>query len=103
MAEAVTNAQRYADASTIFIRVKTDANSLRVEVDDDGAGGASMKGGSGLQGLSDRVDAVGGSFSLRTEPGRGTHIEAVIPAARMESRAGSTASLSDRPVVADAS
>jgi signal transduction histidine kinase len=103
VAEAVTNAQRYADASTIFIRVKTDANSLRVEVDDDGAGGASMKGGSGLQGLSDRVDAVGGSFSLRTEPGRGTHIEAVIPAARMESRTDSTASLSDRPVVADAS
>ena len=80
VAEAVTNAERYADASTIYIRVSADADSLRVEVDDDGVGGASMNGGSGLQGLSDRVDAVGGSFSLRTAPGQGTHIKAVIPA-----------------------
>ena len=79
VAEAVTNAQRYADASTIRIRVRTGQSSLRVDVSDDGNGGGWMAEGSGLEGLSDRVEAVGGRFAIRALPGVGTHIDAVLP------------------------
>jgi signal transduction histidine kinase len=82
VAEAVTNAQRYADATAVLIRVTARPDALHVQIDDDGVGGARMNGGSGLQGLYDRVDAVGGRFSLSTRPGHGTHIEALIPAAQ---------------------
>ena len=81
VAEAVTNAQRYAEASALVIRVSTRRRALLVEVSDDGVGGARMTPGSGLQGLCDRVEAIGGTFSLRSPPGHGTHIEALIPAA----------------------
>jgi signal transduction histidine kinase len=80
VAEAVTNAQRYAHASTIRIRATVAPKALRVSVDDDGVGGAHMSIGSGLQGLCDRVEAVGGTFRLLTTPGRGTRVEALIPA-----------------------
>jgi signal transduction histidine kinase len=79
VAEAVTNAQRYADASRIRIRVSVGGSALRVEVSDDGNGGARMAKGSGLEGLCDRVEAVGGRFALRALPGIGTHIAAVLP------------------------
>jgi signal transduction histidine kinase len=81
VAEAVTNAQRYAHASGIRIRVSVRGSALRVEVSDDGNGGARMAEGSGLEGLCDRVEAVGGRFALRALPGIGTHISAVLPAA----------------------
>jgi signal transduction histidine kinase len=80
VAEAVTNAQRYADASTIRIRVSAGPSSLRVDVSDDGNGGVWMAEGSGLEGLCDRVEAVGGTFAVRARPGVGTHIDAVLPA-----------------------
>jgi len=79
VAEAVTNAARHAGASTIRISVSDADDALHVVVEDDGRGGATMDGGTGLQGLSDRVEAVGGTFSLDTAYGRGTRIDAVIP------------------------
>jgi signal transduction histidine kinase len=53
---------------------------LAVVVDDDGVGGAAERPGSGLQGLRDRVEALGGSFSVTSPPGEGTRVSAAIPA-----------------------
>jgi PAS domain S-box-containing protein len=78
IAEAVTNAQRYARASSIWIDVDAANHGLHVEVGDDGAGGAVESTGSGLQGLRDRVEATGGTFALKSAPGRGTRVAAVI-------------------------
>ena len=60
VAEALTNAQRHARATAITIRVIESGRYLRIEVGDDGVGGADERTGSGLQGLRDRVEAVGG-------------------------------------------
>jgi len=79
--EAVTNAERYAKASTIRVRAHLSEASLTVEVEDDGTGGAFERNDRGLQGLRDRVEATGGRFALESEPGRGTRIEAEIPRA----------------------
>jgi signal transduction histidine kinase len=79
VAEAVTNAQKHAHASAITVRVGPRHDVLRVEVADDGVGGAFESDGSGLQGLRDRVEALGGTFAV--ESGRdGTRITARIPA-----------------------
>ena len=77
--EAVTNAQRHANASRIRIGVAARPPMLHVTVEDDGVGGAVINGGSGLQGLVDRVEAVGGTFGLQTAPWGGTRVEASIP------------------------
>jgi signal transduction histidine kinase len=82
VAEAVTNAQRYARASSIWVRVDTAGGGLRVEVGDDGVGGAAERNGSGLQGLRDRVEATGGTFDVESAPGCGTRVVAVIAVAR---------------------
>jgi signal transduction histidine kinase len=78
-AEAVTNAQRYARATVIRVRAVVVGSELRVEVTDDGAGGAIESPGSGLEGLRDRVEALGGAFEVESPPGRGTRIEVRIP------------------------
>ena len=52
---------------------------LRVEVADDGVGGASLASGSGLRGLSERVEALGGSLTIQSPVGKGTRIIARIP------------------------
>jgi signal transduction histidine kinase len=80
VAEAVTNAQRYARASTIRIRADVVGNDLCVEVLDDGVGGA-VESGAGLQGLRDRVEAAGGTFRVASIQGWGTRIAAAIPIA----------------------
>jgi signal transduction histidine kinase len=77
-AEAVTNAQKHSRASSIRVRGTAGARSLRIEIADDGVGGAAAAG-SGLQGLHDRVEAAGGTFTVESPPGRGTRIVAVIP------------------------
>ncbi|HET7759216.1 MAG TPA: MASE1 domain-containing protein [Gaiellaceae bacterium] len=78
IAEAVTNAQRHARANAIAIRARRVGPSLRIEVEDDGIGEAREEG-SGLQGLRDRVEAAGGSFSVESPPHHGTLVAAVIP------------------------
>jgi signal transduction histidine kinase len=79
VAESVTNAQKHARASAITVRVGLRHQLLRVEVADDGVGGARETDGSGLQGLRDRVEGIGGSFRVDSGP-RGTRITARIPA-----------------------
>ena len=80
VAEALTNAQRHARAKTITIRIiESGGYLLRIEVGDDGVGGAGERFGSGLQGLRDRVEAVGGVLRVASSLGRGTLIRADIP------------------------
>jgi signal transduction histidine kinase len=78
VAEAVTNAQRYSRAREISIRVGKRGRSLQIEVVDDGIGGADVHG-SGLQGLSDRVEAIGGSLDILSGSAHGTWVRAAIP------------------------
>jgi signal transduction histidine kinase len=78
-AEALTNVQRYAGASSATVTVRCSDGLARVEVVDDGKGGASMNDGSGLRGLADRVEALGGRFELVSLPGSGTTVRAIIP------------------------
>jgi len=82
VAEALTNAQRHAHAKQITIRVLELGRNLRIEVGDDGVGGANERHGSGLQGLRDRVEAVGGVLRIASTPGRGTLVRADIPLTR---------------------
>ena len=78
VAEALTNIARHADASTATLAARRDDGCLAVTVSDDGSGGADASG-SGLLGLRDRVEAIGGSLSVTSPPGDGTTIEAVLP------------------------
>ena len=68
-AEALTNAAKHAHASTVDILVDEAGGTLTVQVRDDGAGGADATRGSGLTGLRDRVEAVGGSMTLDSAAG----------------------------------
>jgi len=79
IAEAVANAQKHARASVIRLSIRTRGSTVLVEVADDGAGGASETPGSGLQGLRERVEAVGGTLAVDSPAGRGTRIIAAIP------------------------
>jgi signal transduction histidine kinase len=78
--EAITNAQRYARPSAIRISAQRTSSRLYLQVADDGVGGAVERPGRGLQGLRDRVEAIGGSFTLESAAGRGTRVAAEIPA-----------------------
>lgn len=80
--EAVANAHRYAHASRIMVRARHRVSTLTVEVQDDGIGGAVELAARGLQGLRDRVEAVGGRFSFESLPDHGTRVVAEIPAGR---------------------
>jgi signal transduction histidine kinase len=80
-AEAVTNAAKYANATSIVVRVARTAGEMRIRIEDDGCGGAAPRPGSGLSGLLDRVAAVGGALELQSPVGRGTTVEAVLPCA----------------------
>jgi signal transduction histidine kinase len=81
VAEALTNIARYAGDTTASIVIAHDGSTLSVEVHDEGPGGAVATRGSGLQGLGDRVAAVGGTFVAESPPGAGTTIRAAIPCA----------------------
>ncbi|MCI2422523.1 AAA family ATPase [Saccharopolyspora sp. K220] len=82
VAEALANAVKHAHASTITIASEVADDVLRVCVRDDGRGGADP-GGSGLVGLKDRVEALGGWFSVRSAPGAGTALRAEFPLNRV--------------------
>jgi signal transduction histidine kinase len=77
--EALTNAAKHARATVVDVRVSNQAGSLLLEVIDDGVGGALVSGGSGLRGLVDRVDAVGGRLHLESPPGLGTAVRVELP------------------------
>jgi signal transduction histidine kinase len=80
-AEALTNAQRHAHATTVHVSVFSADGALHVVVADDGVGGAAQWPGSGLEGLRDRVEATGGTFAIADGLSRGTEVSAAIPLA----------------------
>ena len=76
--ETLANVAKYARASRIVMVVRAATGELRVEIADDGVGGARLEDGTGLRGLSDRVDAIGGTFNLDSPQGRGTRVVVTV-------------------------
>jgi signal transduction histidine kinase len=79
VSEALTNAAKHSHGSEVRVVAACAGQRLTVEVTDDGIGGAGTAGGSGLRGLADRVEALGGRFTVSSPPGRGTALRAEIP------------------------
>jgi PAS domain S-box-containing protein len=77
--EALTNAAKHARASHIEVSLATSTDALLLSIADDGVGGADRRRGSGLVGLADRVEALGGSIQVRSDAGDGTHITVRLP------------------------
>jgi signal transduction histidine kinase len=80
VAEAVANAHKHAGATALRIRGAVVGEMLRLEITDNGTGGAVVVGGAGLEGLRDRVEAVGGVFDVVSVRGRGTRVSVRLPA-----------------------
>jgi signal transduction histidine kinase len=77
-AEAMANASKHSGCDRVIVSVAASADSVEVRISDDGGGGASLSG-SGLLGLRDRVEALGGRLGVHSPPGGGTRIEARLP------------------------
>jgi signal transduction histidine kinase len=77
--EALANVAKYAKASQAAVTVTIGVDAVRVEIADDGIGGADPTGGTGLRGLSDRVEALGGTFSIESPVGGGSRLVAQLP------------------------
>jgi signal transduction histidine kinase len=77
--EALANAVRHADATTVRVRGRLDHDRLEIAVCDDGVGGASIRPAGGLAGLGDRAAALGGAMRLDSQPGRGTTVVVSLP------------------------
>jgi signal transduction histidine kinase len=78
VAESLTNIAKYARASLVEVVVRSDDVGARVEVRDDGVGGADPAAGTGLRGLADRVDALGGLLHVSSPAGEGTTVTAEL-------------------------
>jgi signal transduction histidine kinase/uncharacterized protein YoaH (UPF0181 family) len=79
VSESLTNAAKHADTPVVDVALAVDDGALRVEVRDDGCGGADPAAGSGLLGLKDRVEAIGGTMQLTSPPGAGTSLRVELP------------------------
>jgi signal transduction histidine kinase len=79
--ESLANVAKYADASRVRVEVVATDAELRVVIGDDGIGGADARRGSGLRGLADRVEALGGRLRVESPQRGGTRVEAVLPTA----------------------
>ena len=77
--EALANVTKHAEATGARLTVSTDGNSLRIEITDDGKGGADPAEGTGILGLRDRAEAAGGSLVVISRPGIGTVVTGVLP------------------------
>ena len=77
--EAVTNAQKHAPNAMVSVSVRAAKRALTIEVSDDGPGGANEAPGGGLEGLRERVEAVGGTFQLQSSEQNGTRVAAELP------------------------
>jgi signal transduction histidine kinase len=86
VSEALTNAAKHANASVVHVAVDLTENVLCVSVRDDGVGGADPRRGSGLVGLKDRVEATGGSLTVLSRTGDGTHLVVELPVDHGEPR-----------------
>jgi signal transduction histidine kinase len=78
VSEALTNAAKHSRASVVYVRVDVDHLIAQISIRDDGIGGADPSRGSGLTGLQDRVESLGGTFEIRNSVGDGTAILARI-------------------------
>jgi signal transduction histidine kinase len=79
VAEALTNVAKHAGASVVRVDVDAEDGLVRLDICDDGVGGADPARGSGLVGLKDRVEAAGGSLRVESRPGQGTRLLAELP------------------------
>jgi PAS domain S-box-containing protein len=79
ISEALANAAKHARASEISVALTTSGGEIRAIIEDDGSGGAEASAGSGLIGLIDRIEALGGRFALDSPPGHGTRISIEMP------------------------
>jgi signal transduction histidine kinase len=80
VSEALTNVAKHAQASVVQVALEARDAILRVVISDDGVGGAALGRGSGLVGLSNRVEALGGTLQLTSRPGSGTTLLIQLPA-----------------------
>ncbi|MCW2653125.1 MAG: domain S-box [Mycobacterium sp.] len=80
VAEALTNAAKHAQASEVSVSARTDDDNLYLSIRDDGVGGADARKGSGLIGLKDRIEALGGHIEVVSPQGSGTSLGITIPA-----------------------
>ena len=79
VSECLANISKHAGAEEATVAVSARDGVVTVEVSDDGVGGAELNGGTGMQGLADRVGALRGSLAVDSPPGVGTRVTAVIP------------------------
>jgi signal transduction histidine kinase len=82
VAEALTNVDKHAQASEVTVGAHADHDNLHLLIRDDGIGGADSRKGSGLIGLKDRVEALGGHIQIVSHPGNGTSLDVTIPLPR---------------------
>jgi signal transduction histidine kinase len=82
VSEALTNAAKHAATPVVDVAVAVEDRSLRVEIRDDGRGGADPAAGSGLLGLKDRIEAIGGTMDLTSPLGVGTSLRVALPLTR---------------------
>jgi signal transduction histidine kinase len=79
VAESLTNAAKHASPSAAWVELSTTPGAVVVEIRDDGVGGAQVSHGSGVSGLADRVEALGGRFELESPAGVGTVVRVELP------------------------
>ncbi len=79
LAEALTNAVKHSQASSVRVRIVAAGGWLLLDVTDDGVGRAGLHGGTGLRGIADRADVMGGTFTLASRPDEGTKIVVELP------------------------
>ena len=80
-AEALTNAAKHATASCAWVTLERQGGLVRLRISDDGVGGADPSTGSGLTGVRDRIEALGGSLAVRSPGGQGTVLDVALPLA----------------------
>jgi signal transduction histidine kinase len=79
VAESLTNVAKHANATEARVKISTANEEVVVEIRDNGSGGASMDRGSGLRGLADRIEALGGQLELKSPSGGGTVVRTTLP------------------------
>ena len=93
VSEALTNTAKHAHASVVHVVLDVGHGLLELSIRDDGSGGADPTRGSGLMGLTDRVEALGGTIDVTSAAGQGTTLHVTLPA---EARLGSPSGRADR-------
>jgi signal transduction histidine kinase len=81
VSEALTNVAKHARATVVQVELKAENSTAELEIRDDGVGGANPDRGSGLIGLVDRVEAIGGTIRITSRPGAGTSLLVTLPIA----------------------